>query len=322
MIKKDLVSIIIPVYNAENYIEECLKSIISQTYSNIEIIIINDGSSDHSESICKKYNDIDNRIKLISIENKGVSDARNLGINNSKGKYLTFIDSDDIIAPDYIELLIKDTDSNCLNICKYLTFSDTFTYDTTDYTTITISKKEFINLYEMKLFNTPCCKLYNKKIINDNNILFDTKLSIGEDLLFNLKYYDKINEVKVIDKKLYFYRYHGAGTLSTKYTKDMKKIQFMLINELDNFFIEIKPNKNLNKLIMERITTIIENEFNNKNVGFLKRYFNSIKILNNKEIQNKISKYHRGYSNVYYILLKMRFFITYKVFYKILNYIH
>ena len=95
--KKELVSIVVPVYNCENYIERCIKSLLEQTYKNIEIILINDGSKDRSLDICKKYSNIDKRIVIIDKKNEGVSKARNTGIKKSNGKFISFVDADDLI---------------------------------------------------------------------------------------------------------------------------------------------------------------------------------------------------------------------------------
>lgn len=102
-----LISIIIPVYNVEKYLEECIESCINQTYKNIEIILINDGSTDKSLEICQKYANIDNRIIVKSIPNSGVTHARNVGIGLSKGDYITFIDSDDFVDRNFCEVLLK-----------------------------------------------------------------------------------------------------------------------------------------------------------------------------------------------------------------------
>ena len=107
MSDNDLISIIIPIYNVEKYMEKCLNSVVNQTYNNIEIILIDDGSKDKSREICDNYAKKDNRIKVVHKENNGVSSARNTGIDMSKGKYITFIDSDDYIDTDYIETLYK-----------------------------------------------------------------------------------------------------------------------------------------------------------------------------------------------------------------------
>lgn len=98
--KEDLISIIIPVYNIEDYVCECIESVMAQTYKNIEIILVDDGSTDNSGAICDKFSEIDNRIVVIHKENGGLSDARNAGINTEKGSYLGFVDGDDLVTPD------------------------------------------------------------------------------------------------------------------------------------------------------------------------------------------------------------------------------
>ena len=120
MNKQDLISVIVPVYNVENYLKRCLDSIINQTYQNIEIILIDDGSTDNSGNLCEDYKKIDNRIKVVHKTNGGLSDARNTGIKKAKGKYITFVDSDDYVEYDYVEYLynlIKKYDTN-ISFCK------------------------------------------------------------------------------------------------------------------------------------------------------------------------------------------------------------
>ena len=107
---KDLISIIVPIYNVEKYIKKCIDSIINQTYTNLEIILVDDGSPDNCGKICDKYKEKDDRIKVIHKKNGGLSDARNAGIDIATGEYITFIDSDDYVAENYIEVLY--------NLCK------------------------------------------------------------------------------------------------------------------------------------------------------------------------------------------------------------
>lgn len=116
-----LISVVVPVYNVEHYLERCIKSILVQTYTNLEIILIDDGSTDNSSIICDRYKDIDKRIKVIHKKNEGLSEARNIGIKNSKGNYITFIDSDDDIEKDMIEYLfylIKKYNTK-MSICSH-----------------------------------------------------------------------------------------------------------------------------------------------------------------------------------------------------------
>ena len=125
---KDKISIIVPVYNVEKYLSECLDSIINQSYKNIEIILINDGSTDSSLEICQKYQKNDKRIKLISQANKGLSISRNNGMKIATGKYIMFVDSDDIIHSRMIEVLYKEIKNNkCqMAVCKFKLFVDKF----------------------------------------------------------------------------------------------------------------------------------------------------------------------------------------------------
>ena len=109
---EDLISVVVPIYNVENYIKKCVDSILSQTYKNLEIILVDDGSPDNCPQICDEYAQKDNRIKVIHKENGGLSDARNAGIDISKGKFITFIDSDDYIEKDYVEVLYNSIKEN------------------------------------------------------------------------------------------------------------------------------------------------------------------------------------------------------------------
>ena len=158
--KEKLVSIIVPVYNVEDYIEDCIKSLINQNYKNIEIILINDGSSDLSEEICRTYQQKDKRIKLYSIQNSGVSTARNLGIKKSKGDYILFVDSDDEVNDNYVSYLLKNASELCLSICNFSTNISHVFEDrkNSNFTNHVFYKEDFIELYKYNLLNTPCCK--------------------------------------------------------------------------------------------------------------------------------------------------------------------
>ena len=116
-----LVSIVVPVYNVDKYLDKCVNSIINQKYKNLEIILVDDGSTDESGKKCDLWAEKDNRIRVIHKENGGLSDARNVGIDNSKGYYISFIDSDDFIENDMIEVLLKEIkENNCdISICGY-----------------------------------------------------------------------------------------------------------------------------------------------------------------------------------------------------------
>lgn len=219
--KNDLISIIIPAYNSEQYIEKCLDSVINQTYHNIEIIIVNDCSKDNVEKIIIKYKEKDPRIIYLKNEvNMGVGPTRNRGIDIAKGKYLYFLDSDDYILPNCIEELysaISDKDSfSCTTIG----------YKNIDGQIVTFSRsKEELMLLE---YPSVCIRLFNKKIIDEINLRF-SNLRIGEDLEFVFKLLIYNNNVSFIDKPLFTYVIHKGSSIRT-----YNKCQIDVLKVLDN----------------------------------------------------------------------------------------
>ena len=115
---KKLISVVLPIYNVENYIEKCMESVLNQTYKNIEIILVDDGSPDNCPIICDQYVKEDNRVKVVHKENGGLSDARNAGIKVANGDYITFIDSDDYVDKDYVEFLYNTIEENRCRYCN------------------------------------------------------------------------------------------------------------------------------------------------------------------------------------------------------------
>ncbi len=220
----ELVSIIIPVYNAENSLVRCLDSVISQTYADVEIIVLNDGSSDNSQKICEEYKEKDNRIKFINQENQGVSKTRNTAINIANGKYVLFIDSDDTISIDYVETLVTEAVNTGadLVICGYENVYDlkkeTITYGSDllySFETFDV----FDKLSEKMLLATPWGKLFVKDKIQS---YFREDISLGEDVCFVLNYLKNIGVVKIVDKALYQYFIStNAQSLSKKYHSNL-----------------------------------------------------------------------------------------------------
>lgn len=216
--KKILISVIIPVYNNEIYIEQCIQSVLEQSYRNIEIIVINDGSTDNTSIILKKLENIDQRLKVIDSENHGVSHARNLGLKNAKGEGIIFVDSDDYLCKDCIKKSIKyfnDFDMimygyNVIEESKIKKYiykrKNTFINNDKIYTSIVLK-----DLY----WNQPWNKLYHKKIIDDNNIFFDEDVSVGEDLLFNFEYSKNMNTFISLPEALYNYRKNESSIMNS-----------------------------------------------------------------------------------------------------------
>lgn len=202
-----MVSVIIPVFNAEKYIDDCLKSVSNQNYSNIEILIINDGSVDNSLMICEKWKELDSRIAIYTRENCGVSNSRNFGLDKSKGQYVTFVDADDVIAEDCVSILVemleKDSRADC-SIIRCSVSENSFSSGESIYLKREESKKAIYTY----LGGFACGRLFTSNVIKQNNLRFDTDIAVCEDLIFNDKYLDNSSGIVYADAVKYFYRQH------------------------------------------------------------------------------------------------------------------
>ena len=219
MQQNDLISIVIPIYNAEKKLSRCISSVLDQKYSNIEIILIDDGSKDNSLIIANEWKKKDSRIKVISKENGGVSSARNKGIANSKGDYIMFVDADDWVSDNYCNDMIRAAQKYKADmvICGFVDIFDdskivhTALYDSSLYNKTGKYKEVCMDLIKTGMSNSPCNKLFRKCKIQD---FFNEERSMGEDLEFNLKYIEKVKEVVCINENLYFYDKTGCESLT------------------------------------------------------------------------------------------------------------
>ena len=294
------VSIIVSAYNAEKNIEQCINSIENQTYKDIEIIIINDGSKDNTQKISENLKKIYKNIIVVNQENKGVSQSRNTGIDKATGEYIMFVDSDDFIEKNMIETILKNKE-NDLTISNYKRYYgkdkiiNNIEIDEKIY-----NKEEFLenfwNLYNTYLINSPCFRIYRKDIIVLNEIKFNPKYELGEDLIFNLEYLNYCNKICVINKYLYNYRY-SENSLTTKYRKNYLEIQFQLIKFIEDFFEENnhmneKNKKEIDKIICDVIISSIQNLFlessylsHKEKKAILKQYVN---LKETEKLQNVV----------------------------------
>ncbi|OUQ46347.1 hypothetical protein B5E64_06205 [Drancourtella sp. An12] len=214
MKEKKLVTIVVPVYNGEKYLEACIKSILAQSYSNIEILLIDDGSTDNSYKICAHYQKKDNKITVISKKNTGVSDTRNIGIEKGKGEYISFIDADDKIEPTFIERLVDGmTNGIQACFCQYNYYYNGYTikksmrmrsgtYDVKDIFNEIIDDGTLTGI----LFGSVWAGLYSMEMLRKCNIRFNKKIRKNEDGLFNIEYISKADKIRVIPDELYLYR--------------------------------------------------------------------------------------------------------------------
>lgn len=212
--EQNKISIIIPVYNSQNSIGRCLDSVCAQTYKNIEIIIIDDGSEDNTLKLCLERKEKDERIKVYHQSNSGVSAARNLGIKKSSGKYLQFVDADDEVQDDMCEKLVsmqleKDAD---LVICGYTQIYKKEMREVLPKEMHVERLEDFAEFfsYYLKeyLLHTPWNKLYKKSVVEE---YFDETYSSGEDFLFNIEFLRRCNRIAGIREALYIYYYEPGN---------------------------------------------------------------------------------------------------------------
>ena len=214
-----MISVIIPVYNVENYLEECLNSVQHQTYTNIEVILVNDGSTDNSKHICERYCKEDSRFQLLNQENQGLSAARNNGVAASTGEFISFVDSDDIILPNYLETLIHYmTDEIDIVESQFTVSKEEFLDERFKELTILFegNSEEAVKIFPKHVLNVNAVtKLYRRLIVEtipyiDGVIFEDVYCGIGM-----LKYIRKIIK---IDYKGYYYRQHQASIMHRTFT--------------------------------------------------------------------------------------------------------
>lgn len=266
MDNKDLVSIIVPVYNVQDYLERCIKSLINQSYKNLEIILVNDGSKDNSKLICEKYKGKDNRIKVINQENKGVSIARNRGIEESKGIFLTFVDGDDWIESDYIKIMVdKIINTNADMI--FCGFNKIYKNNIEKINLMsqesTMTNREFLKsiLRVQNGCGNIWAKLIRKDIVKD--IRFESNLIVAEDALFNLKLCKNIRKIIYIPLNLYNYQINSSSVVrkfeNDYYNKYLEAMNFISKYLNNNYKNDLEIQKSISTFIVYHIILIAVN---------------------------------------------------------------
>lgn len=223
------ISVIVPVYNVEKYLSICIESVLNQSFKNFELILINDGSSDKSGIICDKYSLKDKRISVVHKENEGVSAARNYGLKICRGEYVIFIDSDDFIDSDTLEVSYNMAKHNNIDtvIFGIESFDDSdrkelITYNQLKDTKIYSSKdaiKKFLN-YEIRGYS--CNRLVKRTVLIENNILYPEGIRFGEDICPTLKIISNSNKVMLFNKPMYHYRQSNSSASKKLSEKDLK----------------------------------------------------------------------------------------------------
>lgn len=256
------VSVIIPVYNAQKYIEQCIKSVIRQTYNSIELIIIDDGSSDNSSKVISPLLSIDRRIKLIHQQNSGPSVARNRGITESTGEYLVFIDSDDVIEETYIEKLFNKISKEKLDLvcCGYIEQSKygevklNHFWKQKEY----LDKNEFIEYVFNGVGGVLWGKIFRRDLIFEHNLRMNPKIHMSEDLIFVLEYSKCIKSIGVIDEYLYHYNRLNENSISSNITLSYLENYILVIQQIDSLLLNMSFNVNdRSRVINRRVRDIV-----------------------------------------------------------------
>lgn len=266
------VSVIVPVYNAEKYLEKCVNSIVNQTYKNLEIILINDGSKDNSLALCKKFN-ADARVVVIDQENRGAAGARNSGISIATGDYISFVDADDWVENTFIEKLvnlIQSTDSD-ISICKIVrTKNPNKKVHTKKIQNYIFDKTQALKemLTANKFHGGVVVKLFKREIIKE--IKFDTSIYYGEDLFYSFNCFNLCKKISYTNEKLY-YNFLCPSTVRSKFIpKKLTLVDCMerIIKICETLEPEVvKYAKGWTSLIcLELLYYIIRDKYKNKEV--------------------------------------------------------
>ncbi|MBC5628050.1 glycosyltransferase family 2 protein [Clostridium sp. NSJ-6] len=335
------ISVIVPVYNTENYIGRCIDSILNQSFSNFELILINDGSNDRSSEIIKNYED--NRIVFIDNNNNGVSETRNIGIKAAKGEYIQFVDSDDFIDKDMLKdtlKLLEDSNADCVMTGLYLDIEQDSKISTS---TQTFEYFEAENKKDIALnvlarmggtyINSPINKLYKRNIIIENNIFMDKSIDLGEDFLFNLMYLKFCNKVIFSDKCYYHYWMKIENNLTFKFRENKLDLMYLMYKKSEEYFKLSRLSKDeyrdLNNLFIKWMYSCFIDLHNSgcnltykEKIKYLKeaivKYDNIIKGTNNLGLVQRILKLTLKYPSI--VLLISKIMYTIKVKYRNLIY--
>lgn len=288
-------SLIIPVFNCNNYLSRCLDSILQQDYSDYEVILVDDGSTDNSPKTCDEYSLKDERIVVVHKNNEGVSKARNVGLEIAKGKYISFLDSDDYLSSGYfseIEKILKeypkidlinfgfysdvdDIDSNNIS-------SDSITFKEKYYDSKNSIKQDFVMLWDSSMLYNIWNKIYKKAIIDEHNIKFP-KFNWGEDVVFNRFYLNCINTLYNSNKCFYHYIRERDGAVTKKFKPEIFEIRKNEYKEFNDYFDDWDINRLdyiefSSRRYIERVLGCIENVYCS-DMNFFNRYKEIKKII-------------------------------------------
>lgn len=324
-----LVSVIVPVYNAEKYLESALEDIVKQTYNNLEIILVNDGSNDNSYTIMKQFAYNDKRIQIIDIDNGGPSNARNIGLDFAKGEYIRFIDADDRIPHNSIEEMVRvysEFQNTDIVIGNYLSIPEKYLMTGDNIKAGLVTSEDFLDVFieNVRSFyiGVPWNKLYKRDLIERYHIRFNKNIVWCEDFLFNIEYYDKCKFIYLLHVKDGIYKYILRDDSITHIIKKNDDINMIKkINRLRYERAKDYCKKNGKESFFELewkcsnvYTELSElTKFNSK-LSISKRYIEFVKILSNPQTYEYI---YMKTKNTDVLVWKIMEYLTKKRLYRI-----
>ena len=305
------ISVIIPVYNGERYINGCLESLNKQTLDNIEIIFVNDGSTDQTRDILKKISNSRDNIKVINQNNSGPGKARNEGIRIAKGEYIKFLDVDDVQDREMLQKMykmIEETNSDVV-VCGIKEVSKEGTqYRLLEFDTGTVLESNEIKEFILKkvirngggIFASSVNKMYKRSFIQGNNIFFDEERIYGEDWFFNQRVLGKCKKMTFVNEPLYIYMRINNNSIMYSYHNNLFQLHLrsrkFIRERMEEWGTNSKEDiKNWNMRFCEKVIESIENEMSNRNLVRLSKKIENIKlIVNNDEVKLAIKENHQG----------------------------
>ena len=249
-----LISVIVPVYNTEKYLDECIQSILNQSFTDFELLLIDDGSTDRSGAICDQYAAKDERVRVFHTENGGVSSARNVGLDEAKGEWIAFVDSDDWVKSLFLENFIRYVD----DVDIIISYSEIETKNgihkieiSSEGIVTNTNFHELFTKYGMTVNTTSWAKLYRKDLIEINKIRFDNRIKMGEDTVFLYTCLLKAEKIFVLNKTDYYYRDRSESLSKQIYWVEDELVGYNQLSFVIDELIKQKPirdNEALNKL--------------------------------------------------------------------------
>lgn len=238
-----LISIIVPVYNAERFLKECIESILNQTYAEIELLLIDDGSSDSSGEICDAYAKTDSRIRVEHQENKGVSAARNLGIDLSQGEYIIFVDADDVVGPYMVERYLSTLENTGADICisECTGKLENISNPGIQFPTAFSAKEALHNTLALGISNMgPVTKIIRRSALE--GLYFPSDIKFAEDQLFNIQLFTSVTKIAYLPECHYYYRYSPEWSTTSKKFEEKIKTALTAFDEMEKIILNKMPD--------------------------------------------------------------------------------